>query len=398
MFITFQINRLNFITLINQSYNMSNNDNSSDLNLFDLNPIFPFNYQTFSPYILSDHAQIRLGFSTSIGKNNDNQEYVIVCENICNPEYSHYFNSSVAFNGTHLNQGRPKDNPYNQVIWDMENAKINHIVNTLTNEQNENGTKVVAYIIVESNNGRGNDVRGTGINHQLKRRLGFKDFEFVTTSDRDVSSNVTTIIINKKYVHHIEETGVVTLNYDEVEDNGKSKTLKIPYVLFSINNGDQSCCSFPYEHYIRLYGIHISGCASQFPKTGITKLYEHLARLSSDTDIILMGDFNTVPNKLRQVYEEQYDDEVWDESKGNDGDRYYGRFVGDLSDKSFGIFPPPYLTHVNPNGHAGIYDNIIILETDTQLNMLSYKALPKDSLPLHALSLVNCIEDSLIFK
>lgn len=389
---------------------MNNNNNDSkqrEYNHYDLNAIYPFNYQTFSPYILSDHAQIRLQLTTTTigpqkectGLNNHNHNhnnYVIVCENICNPEYAHYFNASESFKGTHLNQAKPKDNPYNQIIWDMETAKVNHIVHTLTNEETETGSKVVAYVIVESNNGRGNDVRSTGINHQLKRRLGFKEFEFVNTTDRDVSSNVTTIIINKKYVHQIHETGVTTLSYDEVEDKNKGKKLKIPYVLFTMMNGDQSCNHFPYHHHIRLCGIHISGCASQFPKTGILKLYEHMARLSESADVILMGDFNTTPSKLKQVYEEEYDDEVWDEYKGKEGQRCYGKFIGDMGQNSFGIFPPPYLTHVNPNSDAGIYDNVVILEGDAQLNMLNYQMLSKEHLPLHAHSLVNCIENNLI--
>ena len=208
----------------------------------------------------------------------------------------------------------------------------------------------------------------------MKKQLNVKDYEFITSTDRFIPGNVTTIII-KKSLFNVLESGVNILKYHEVEDNNYEKCMKIPYAIISLKNGE-------YDHIIKLCGIHINGVASQFPQNGIKSLINYCNRQKEEQDTLLIGDFNTVPENIKNEY------------------KYFGnnRIVDSLAPVNYYLLVPNYFTHVNPYGNATKYDYAIYIQSKLQKGDIEFEILPIENLPVHSSALVHSITNSTITK
>lgn len=117
-----------------------------------------------------------------------------------------------------------------------------------------------------------------------------------------------------------------------------------------------------------LVGVHISGCASQFPKSGLQELARQLISLHyahPGADILAVGDYNCPPCYVDAILVNEV------------------RRVTDVQ-----RLPSTYLTHVNPNCQAAVYDHAVVVRAR------SYRLGSISELPVSGRSLVTAINRS----
>jgi hypothetical protein len=170
-------------------------------------------------------------------------------------------------------------------------------------------------------------------------------------------SNVTAILVNTLFFK-VLESNVVLKKYFEEEDSNKEKDFQMPFVKVSDELSN---------HQIFIIGVHINGCASQYPKSGLEVLAKEIQAFwkkgEEQADIIALGDFNTVPKNAKLS------------------------LLGNLNDQGI-LLNAPYPTHVNPHSMAGNYDQAIIMKS-TELR--KYEILTSDALSLASQKLIESI-------
>lgn len=301
--------------------------------------------------VQSDHAEV--------GVVNPDQR-VINAWNISNPAYHCYFKygSNPPFHNTHLFV----DQPYSDtgVLESSLNAKVKDQINTLA-ERFVAG-KVHVQVIVEGYRTFFDELA----NALLIR--GCKDFyieSMLNQAPRDWQAtwNVSGILVNTR-VFQIWKQGVLTQEYGEAADNKRHCTLRLPYVyLQDRGTGRKSVVT----------AVHISGCASQRPTTGLEQLGTSIAKLWTEArgqaDVLALGDFNAPPRYSKE--------DVPRELSGYD---------------NIDFLAVPYLTHVNPMSQAASYDQIAISKATTSKG--DYKVLPVTAMASATQAFVASIETS----
>lgn len=282
----------------------------------DFTEIKPFD-QNLSKEVESDHAQI--GLTLPDGK-------ILISENISNPEYHCYFKygDKPPFHNTHMFVEKPYDS--DAVLCDSlqkkEDAQIDRISMML-----KKGT-VGVYVIVE------------GYNRFLIRLQQCVPSYGLYTHDLKSTGNIIGIFVHPQY-----HGGLCFNCYEEeYEEDGKKRTLIVPVVSI-----DASECK------VSIAGVHVSGCASQFPKNGLSKLADVMREVLYDygQDVIAIGDFNTPVSGVEKYV------------------------VGNLTNAE--LLPAKYLTHVNPSSQAAVYDHAVVLHRQPKYEMLSKTRICKSS-------------------
>lgn len=303
---------------------MTNNQN--EVEMFRYMPSYeePKRCEPFSearpldPRVHSDHAQIRL----KIG------EYDIVCKNVSNPRFAHYFGKGGPFKDTHLVlDSDPQVLNKSEKVKEMEAQKVDEIIATLTGHRmsdplndgvSNRPVTCAAYVIVESTNKYPH-----GMNVCLRDRLREMEFphEIITNTDKQDSRNVTTIIVNTNILD-IVSSGLTRLIFDEfdVEEMSQRKVTVLPWVLCTLKGSGISSA-------FRIHGVHLPGNSDQYPRNAIAQLAKHIQQNERERGIdIFIGDFNCNPHYVHADINPEY------------------------------MYVPSYYTHVNPLNEAVRYD------------------------------------------
>lgn len=245
--------------------------------------------------IISDHAEIQYIIQPGLG---------ITTFNISNPNYHKYFKENASFKHTNLATTFTDTNPW---YMSKETNTIDRIIQHTTN--------LGIYVIVEGY---------YKLYKQLTDKLTdnfylLKTPELKTLLDSKNSThtqNITSILINEDKFKIITE-GLVSQAYSE---SSKKCQLVVPWIALEAT-----------DLKLIIAGIHVPGCAEQFPKSGITELNNILKKLAltyPEYKIIAAGDFNTAPSNSTTLIE------------------------------NLKLIPPAYFTHMNPNCEIGSYDQI----------------------------------------
>ena len=321
--------------------------------LFDLNGFHtgaPFNETNpLNPLVTSDHAAI----ITTLKYNNS--QATIGAVNISNKEYHPYFElgDNPPFKNTHMFVPDDSQDPVKKA-WLI--SKTESQMNTLVKDLLVN--KVDIQIIVE-----GYYDFLTELEDRLQQINNYKIISVLndpTHTYKGKQHNITGIIVNTTKFK-IDNSGVILQMYVEAEyikTNGpvpKESRLILPWTrVINLETG------MP----LIVFGVHLPGCNSQFPKTAIGELYKIMQQFRikyPGDDIMSLGDYNTVPWLIKEVM------------------------------KDVNILPPKYPTHINPSSNIASYDNVIYWLTGNCAQSIEYKdytELPQDSQAL-VLSLVN---------
>jgi hypothetical protein len=263
-------------------------------------------FESLLEKINSDHASIGLHF----------ESINILANNISNPEYHKYYNEiGGAFVNTPMNC-RKDDLDLSKRNW-LQNKTINQVDEIVQNFKNGEWN---VQIIVESY---------VDFIDSIKEQLDEK--QYVITSvfndephnyqDKNKCKNITSILVNLDKLDHVNSF-IKKVIYKEDEHKFES-TLIVPIVV--LKNKLRN-------NYFIVVGVHIPGCNSQFPLVALQELHKILGDLCNEYDlpIIIMGDFNTIPENLEQVFS-----------------------------PLFKINKPLYPTHINPRCEIAVYDNIM---------------------------------------
>ncbi len=255
--------------------------------------------------VQSDHGEVAV--VTTNGR-------VINVWNISNPAHHKYFakDSGQTFTHTHM---VPKAGS----TWLEE--KINDQIDTIAARMKKSA--VAIQVVAEGYK---------TFYDQLAKALSYgKVFQFVSllnTKSDELSStkNVTGIIVDtSKY--SLKDQDVMTVSYEDKENNRKSE-LNIPFVhVKDTEHGNE----------LLVVAVHIPGTRSQYPKSGLEALAQSAKKLwekkEKAMDMILLGDFNTAPENAEK------------HELGN-------------------LLVPSYFTHANPLPQASKYDLVAIQQAE----------------------------------
>lgn len=169
------------------------------------------------------------------------------------------------------------------------------------------------------------------------------------------NGNITGILVDTA-LFDVLESDVIQTQYNEEEDSNNTKYFYLPFVhVVDKLTGRTSVFA----------GVHVSGCNSQYPKTGLKTLAQKLDEIHERTlrksDIIAAGDFNTPPMNAKKTV-------------------------------TYKLLRAPYVTHVNPKSEAANYDQVIISSVNESEK--KYEMMPKEALSSPSQALINSIEES----
>jgi hypothetical protein len=310
--------------------------------------ILPFNQDNpLKAGVQSDHAEIAL-------RTPNNR--IINIWNISNPTYHCYFKygDNPPFHKTHLFV----ENPFFLASMDKGlAAKSDSQIMTIA-ERFVKG-EVNVQVIVEGYESFYNELADK-IN-----ALGHKEFQFISMLNEkpaqwDDKKNVTGILIDTSRFS-VLESGVKYIKYREEQSSNEEKEFCLPFAHIRDKATD---------HAMVIAGVHINGCGSQYPKTGLETLAGIINQLKTETlgkpDVIAAGDYNTPPMHARKS-------------------------VIELLNSEGALLKAPYPTHVNPKSQAGNYDQISILG---EKPLEKYEILPASHLSPASQDLVSSIEQS----
>lgn len=314
-------------------------------------PILPFNKSdnVLPEAVESDHAPLIVTGGT---------EVKIMAENISNPAHHHYFGSGEGhpFKHTHMNVPQPFDS--NGVLEPSLDRKIQNQLNRIVRCMKTGGTD--AYVIVE---GYKSFYEALALQLYGHRMLGdsFESAEqckfriVVPPMSKDFRNKVGIVIREATLVKQFTE--VISEQYIEGD---------VPKELnLTVLGG---CHDYALK-YIMIVGVHVSGCASQFPKAGLLLLADKLLKLHRQYpayDILVLGDFNTTPDHVDETVMQQL------------------HAAGAAAKR----LPSTYFTHANPNCQGGVYDHALSIYAD------AYQLVPVDRLPEAGRALAEAIATS----
>lgn len=253
-----------------------------------------------SPLVKSDHCEIMV--RTSNGN-------VISAYNMSNPAYHKYFkrDESSTFAETHLANTET----------DFLARKV-ELQSKLFAERLLSG-EVSVQIVVE-----GYETFFKG----LEERLFSGNFHLLAEKPEGWSEtkNITGIIVDTTKFK-VCESAVITVEYVDTENDGRTSVLRVPYVHLQ---------NLVTQEEIVVVGVHVPGAASQNPKDGLAHLGKVIAILwqKFKVDVVAMGDFNSTPARVAPHI---------------DGT----------------VLEPEYWTHANPRFLAASkYDLAVVKESD----------------------------------
>lgn len=212
-------------------------------------------------------------------------------------------------------------------------------------------------IIVEGTRGFISDLaeKIKKLGHQQFEFVSLLSFPFIDLRDWKENSNVTAILFDTSRFTNMHSSA---LNYRYIEsEDGKEKKLWVPYVHLKERNS---------SNHFAIVGVHVPGCESQNPQSGLEWLSYAMetaqakCRTREPLNVIAAGDFNAP-----SMYVEKK-----------------------VSGK---LYNTPYPTHVNPDSQAGNYDQVVVLEGQTPVEI---SMLPASELSSASQILVSSIERS----
>ncbi len=335
-----------------------NTTSSIPFNSEAFTPLLPFNEKNFLELaVQSDHAEIAI-------KTPDNR--IINVWNISNPAYHCYFKygKTPPFHHTHLFV----DQPYVNGKMEEHLAKKTQDQITTIAERFVKG-EVNVQIIVEGFESFFSDLS--------KKITSLKHTEFTIFSLLDHKPphwksewNVTGILIDTSRFKIVQQK-VYSLKYKEEQDENREKDFDLPVVWLR---------DLTKEEMIVVAGVHINGCSSQYPKTGLETLANIIKEIREEFfgyyDIIAAGDYNTIPARLRENL-------IHAPNPSNTN------MTSIKIDKKLLI--APYPTHVNPASEAANYDQALIITAKPER---CYQILPVESLSKASQGLVQSIQKS----
>lgn len=308
---------------------------------------------------LSDHAQIGFEIDSSRLIGNDNVKY-LSSENISNPEYHPYFKWGSTFKDSHLYDAVPYVDddstlPMKKKLNPNMELKIQKQLDVF--RENICSGSFPVQVIIE------------GFDEFFKRLeniLGsYPDVKYSLIRFKPLEdnhrSNISGILVDTNFFEVLDQ-GIEPITYSATEDKDKEgipkvKTTLYPFVKLRNRNT---------EEVVDVVAVHINGCASQFPVSGLEALRVFMLNLydkCGQNKIIAIGDYNAPPTYARKVFE----------------------------DLSFNVLATDYLTHCNPNSRAGKYDMAI-----TYPKFYSPKAMSLQNVAGHSLALVNSINKAIV--
>lgn len=312
-------------------------------------PICPFDSENnrLDPSVSSDHTEIAL--KTPEGR-------TINSWNISNPEYHCYFKygAKPPFFQTHMYVEQPYKE--GKLVPGLE-QKIERQVQVI--RKRFLTKKVSIQVIVEGY---------SAFFKELSERLNKLGAEFKLVSLLDTKAieltdhrNITGILVNLDHFDLLNQ-GLVETKYHEEQDGKKEKDLALPYARLRDKLSQRT---------LTVVGVHIPGCGSQYPKSGLETLASILKdlwkRAQGTSDVIALGDYNTPPFSARTS------------------------LIGNLEGQGE-LLEAPYPTHVNPLSQAANYDQIAIIRSiDSRGN---YVPLAKEELSSASIALIESIERS----
>lgn len=311
------------------------------------NRIVPFSHGALDARVQSDHAEIGIKMTSGC---------ILNLWNISNPKHHKNFEYGALppFKNTHLYVKEPFNNGN---LDPSLLAKIEDQIEVIAKRFDTD--KVHVQVIVEGYESFFNQLA------EKINQIGIEIFEIISLVNHknkpenwDNYSNMTGILVNGN-CFTILDRDVVHLKYKEEADEGKEKELYIPYVHLEDNR----------NRTVVIAGVHIPGCTSQRPKTGLKmiaeQMHEFFFKTLGKSDIIMIGDFNTSPQFCQEDL------------------LSYLKIPAKL-------FQPEYLTHVNPKSEAAKYDLAVIACHDDYY-MKAYKPLPITAMSKSSQALVSSI-------
>ena len=160
--------------------------------------------------------------------------------------------------------------------------------------------------------------------------------------------NMTIIIIDTSKLKIID-SGFKTFTYKEIGNTWDSK-LTVPFVQLE---------TLEKESFL-VYGVHISGCASQNPSNG-NKILMDLLKDTNLDNVLASGDFNSPAENFQKNLPENYS-----------------------------LLKPLYPTHANPNCQISAYDHLVFKGKTMQLKQSSL-----DSVGPTSTAFVECLLDNI---
>lgn len=292
-------------------------------NLCSFNKAVPFDYET-NPLPLevnSDHATIKCRLEYA-----DSTTFTISASNISNKEY-HKYNKSGPLYKSHMYV------PTNNSEWLL--TKTQFQLDQLLTEM----ASLDVQVILE------------GFYDFYQDMLKTKDSAYTLISLLDEPQhkftgspkNIAGILVNTSRAS-ITERGIMTVVYDN------DKKFKVPWVKITKSE--------VLEKELVICAVHLPGNNEQFPKTALEALHTSLKNyITYNTDVIAIGDFNTVPENIEIVTK---------------------------TSELFKVLEPKYLTHFNPYNQVAVYDNVVyhLNSKDTTISLLDRGNLPTDSVKL----------------
>lgn len=287
--------------------------------------------------VLSDHSEIGLEFDTN--------KYLLSW-NISNPKYHPYFKNGPTFQKSHLYEKEPYVN--GKLIPQLEEKVQKHLD---VFKKNIDSGKFPIQIIIEGFDDFYKRLENIFVSYP---NINYSLIRFCPTEE-NFTSNISGILVDTN-MFEVLESGIESITYTESEDDNKTKTTLYPFV--------RVCCKYTREICI-VIAVHVSGCSSQYPKSGIESLKNFMVQLHNkyQNNIIAIGDFNTPPAYIKKICDIE----------------------------SFNILAPDYLTHCNPHSQASKYDVAI-----TYPKSYSLKTMDSKHLSNHSLSFIDSINKAII--
>jgi hypothetical protein len=307
-----------------------------DFSLEGFTPILPFGDENpLEETVQSDHAEIAIKLA-----NGD----VVSAWNISNPIFHNYFKLG----------GLP---PFHKTHLFIENPFVENRIHTALKAKCDLQIQNLAERFVRKEVGIQVVVEGfESFYQQLEaeiRTLGFEYFQIVSLLDDMPTSwrrgdNIVGILINTSR-YELLSRKVIHKDYCEVEDGNKAKTMYLPYVHVRDKMTNLT---------FAIVGVHINGCESQYPKSGLEVLGNQIKELHTTLegkpDVLALGDFNTTPSQTALC-------------------------MTPLLDNEWKVIFPLYLTHVNPKSQAASYDHAIILGSTLKCSFLTEERILESS-------------------
>jgi hypothetical protein len=301
--------------------------------------IIPFDKQinVLDPDVCSDHTEIGLEIDTNM---------YILSWNISNPKYHTYFKYGSTFKHTHLYVEEPYIN--DKLVYCLED-KIQKQLDVFKNNI-DSGVFPIQVIIegFDSFYKRLENILTSypNIRHSLIRHKPTETYH---------TSNISAILVDTN-MFDVLESGIQSIEYSASEDNDKIKTTMFPFVRL--------CNKYTNDIYV-VIAIHVNGCNSQYPISGLESLKDFIMYLYTEyqNNIIAIGDYNTTPLFAHNIF----------------------------NNEQFNILTTKFLTHCNPNCQACKYDMAI-----TYPKSYVPKVMDVDFVSDYSLALIDSIDAAII--